>query len=267
MTSFLRKAKDKFDQSQAAHREQSAHRANYAAAVERLAAPGADVKGILASLPDSGDYNGRDLQAINDRAFTGIIEAMLADDVLDETEETNLVAAAGALGITPDRMNADFKPLLERMVVARVNDGRLPVLDAADVRIRLTAGELCHLTTNASLMKWEAVKEWQGRNNGFSFRVAKGVYYRTGQTRGHIVTTGQKLAIEDTGVLTVTSKRAVFTGSRKALEFDYRKLLDIEVFSDGIKLAVSNRQNPSLMRTDAAGDTVAAVINAAAGKN
>ena len=263
--SIFRKAKDKLEQAQASRREASAQRQAYTSAVMQLAEPNADIPAILAALPGDAALNEKDREKLHGTAFLSIANAMLEDDVLDQTEEKNLLAAGNTLGVTQERLHQEFPNLLERLVIARVNDGRLPVIDAADVRLPLKSGEVVHLTTGAALTKWQAVKEWHGGSHGFSFRITKGVYYRTGQTRGRIVTTGQQLATEDTGILTVTSRRAVFSGAKRALEFDYRRLLDVEVFTDGIKLAVSNRQNPSVLHTDASGDVVAAVLNAAAG--
>jgi hypothetical protein len=264
--SIFSKAKDKLDRVHAEHAEQAAQRQAYSDVLAKLPAPGADIPAILAALPSSSAFNPKDLTMVQTNAFQTLAYAMLADDILDETEERNLLAAGQALGVTTDRLNHEFAPLLERLVIAQVNNGRLPSVDASDVRVPLKSGETAHIVSSAALIKWHDVKEWRGANHGFSFRVAKGVYYRTGQTRGHIVTTGQQLATEDTGVLTITNRRVVFNGSRKALEFDYKKLVDVEVYTDGLKLAVSNRQAPSVLRTSRSGDLLAAIINAAASR-
>lgn len=268
MTSLFRKAKEKFDASQANKREQSAQRAAYSAAVMQLAQPGADVQAILKSLPGSTAFKSNgDKQRLHDQAFTAIANAMLEDDLLDLREEEGLLAAADALGVTNDRLNLEYKSILERVLVAKVNDGRLPVLDEADVRLPLKGGEIAHLTTPATLYKWQSVREYKSGGGGFTLRVMKGVYYHTGRTTGRSVIVGQNLVPDDSGILTITNKRAVFSGAKKSLQFEYTKLLDVELFTDGIKLAVSNRQSPSLMKFDVSGDVVGAVLNAAAGQD
>ena len=60
-------------------------------------------------------------------------------------------------------------------------------------------------------------REWRSGSSGFSFRIAKGVTYRTGSSRGHMVVIGRHLAVEDSGFLTITSHRAVFTGVWRSL--------------------------------------------------
>lgn len=267
MPSLFRKAKDKLDQRQSDKREQSDQRMAYSSAVMALAQPGADVEAILVALPDSSAFKSTDRDVLHKNAFRAIADAMLADDILDEREESGLFKAGDALGITADSLYSDFGDLLSRIMVARINDGRLPEVAMGDVRLPVKPGEVVHLSTPAQLNKWVAVREYQGAYSGVSFRLAKGVRYHTGGSRGRSVVVGQELKPEDAGQLTITSRRAVFSGAKKSLQFEYPKLLDLEVFTDGIKLAVSNRQAPSLFTLpNTSGDVIAALINAAVGR-
>jgi hypothetical protein len=73
---------------------------------------------------------------------------------------------------------------------------------------------------------------------------------------------GHELQVADTGVLAVSSTRAAFIGSSKSIEFAYSKLMSIEVFTDGIRFATSNRQMTPLFQLES-GDVVGATLNAA----
>jgi hypothetical protein len=254
-----------FEDAALQRRTRDAARNAYVSAVNKLAEPGADVDKLVAALPDSSaaEFKPDELRSLDDGVFRKIADSLLADDQLTEDEERALIAAGSALGVDTARLNREFSDVLTRLVVAQVNDGRLPVLDSAD--IILQKGEVAHAAMTATLMKWRTVREWQGGSSGFSFRIAKGVTYRTGRTRGHLVDAGQQLVVEDTGILTLTSKRAVFNGSKRTLQFAYPKLVDVQVFTDGLRLAVSNRQTPSTFKF-AQADAAAAIINAAAQK-
>ena|SRR5690348_11570019 len=75
---------------------------------------------------------------------------------------------------------------------------------------------------------------------------------------------GTELQVADNGTLSITSKRAAYLGSRKTMEFPYSKLMNVEVFTDGIRFHASNRQNTPLFTLgDGMGEVVAATINAA----
>ena len=153
-------------------------------------------------------------------------------------EEDALSGLAEAVGYE----QADFEKhdLYTRLQVAKLNDGRLPVVESP--KLMAKRGEVVHLETAAALMKEVAVREWRGASQGVSFPIAKGVRYRVGSTRGHLVTIGTELQIADTGILSVTSQRAAFLGSRKTVEMPYAKLLGMNVFSDAISFSLSNRQ-------------------------
>jgi hypothetical protein len=187
-------------------------------------------------------------------------EIVLADDRLTETEEASLVAALEKLGVTSEAMDEAVPGLVERLIVARVNDGRLPPLDEPHLLAR--PGEAVYLETVARLMKSAVIREYRAGSRGLSFRIMRGVSYRVGATRGQVVTVGTELQVADEGGLSVTDRRIVFSGSSKTLEFRYDKLVDIKLYSDGIQLGVTNRQTPSLFTLDRV-DAVAATINAA----
>jgi hypothetical protein len=113
-------------------------------------------------------------------------------------------------------------------------------------------------------MKEVATREFRGGGQGVSFRIAKGVRYRVGGFRGRSVVVGSELQVQDTGSLSVTSGRVVFLGQKKTIEFLYAKLVGLDVFDDGLRFQVSNRQTVSLIRVHAGlGPVIAATINAA----
>ena len=81
-----------------------------------------------------------------------------------------------------------------------------------------------------------------------------------------MVVLGGHLATEDTGFLTITSHRAVFTGTRRSLEMPYNKLLNLEMFRHGARFHLSNRKIPPLFRLrPGIADSIAAAINATVG--
>ena len=222
------------------------------------------IKGALVRLEQSPN-----VRALSDKerrrrgyeAFERYAENVLADDFLTAEEEEVFDLVAERLGVPQEDWSGRLRPLLLRVMVARANDGRLDALP--NPKLMAKKGEVVHLETAAGLMKEVVQREWRSGSGGVSFKIAPGVRYRTGQTRGRSVVVGSQIVIEDSGVLSVSSQRAVFIGSRKTVECAYSKLVNVEVFTDGIQFHVSNRQKPTLLRLDAGvGDLVAATINA-----
>jgi hypothetical protein len=48
--------------------------------------------------------------------------------------------------------------------------------------------------------------------------------------------------VQDSGVLYVTSQRALFTGRAKTVKFRHDRLVGLKQYTDGLRLNVSNRQ-------------------------
>jgi hypothetical protein len=114
--------------------------------------------------------------------------------------------------------------------------------------IQLKKGEVAHLVLNGVGLV-EPRREpgrWTGASHGVSFRIAKGVRYRVGQSRGTFVQGEEKPAVIDTGVGVITNQRLVFVGSRRSTEWAYTKLLGFSLELDGMAIFnVSNRQKAS----------------------
>lgn len=173
------------------------------------------------------------------------IRDVLDDDRLSEREEQHLFRLAAALGLDLQDLQRRDLAVFEELVIAGLNDGRLP---AVDVPIMTKPGETGRATFAVSLMKEVAIRELRGGSQGVSIRIAKGVSYRTGQIRARSVVIGTQLQVQDTGVLSITNQRAVFAGNQRTLEFRFDKLVGMEQFKDGLRLNVSNRQLASLFK-------------------
>ena len=46
--------------------------------------------------------------------------------------------------------------------------------------------------------------------------------------------------VADTGILAVTSERAVYVGTRKTVEMPYSKLVNLTVYPDGLRLVAAS---------------------------
>jgi hypothetical protein len=66
---------------------------------------------------------------------------------------------------------------------------------------------------------------WVGGYSGFSFRLARGVRYHVGGTKGKRVPGEEAPTAVDTGVATVTDRRVVFQGTKRSREWLFDKLL------------------------------------------
>ena len=204
----------------------------------------------------------REARSYADSAFVAYCGHVLADDHLTAEEEEAFGHVSEALGISQEVLQQDFAEVVSRLVVARVNNGRL--LPMVSHQLMAKKDETVYLEIGAGLMKEVSIREWQGGSGGFSFRVAKGVRYNVGRTKGRSVVVGTEVQMADVGLLAVSSSRIAFLGERKTMEFPLAKLMDIDVYEDGVRIHSSHRQTAPLFQLQAhTADVFAATVNAA----
>jgi hypothetical protein len=247
--------------------ERDRARSDYQGALNRLASgelQPAQAASLLEAAGPRADLSESERASLKAGAFRGYTDTILADDILSEDEEQTFEQTADALGIDQDAMGAQFRDVMDRLVIARVNDGRLPEVEPSFMTKR---SEVVHAEVPASLLKEVTIRERHGgyRYGGFSFRVAKGVRFNTGQAFPPRTAMRQEIQQEDTGILAITSLRCMFIGQGgTTVEMPYTKLVNLGLFSDAIQFHLSNRKRAPLFALGSNIEPVAAVINAAA---
>lgn len=105
-------------------------------------------------------------------------------------------------------------------------------------------------------------RHYEGGSSGVSLRIAKGVRFNVGRSRGHVVS-DKAAAITSTGHLLITNKRLAFLGGQKSLAIKLDKLLEIHPAIYGIKFSDGSKAGPKLVRYQNKnnGDIVCEVLN------
>ena len=97
-----------------------------------------------------------------------------------------------------------------------------------------------------SLVEFKAARgQFEGRSQGVSLHIAKGVNYRVGAMKGHYVPGPESWTVVDTGKVTVDSDGVTFVGGRLTRQWMWKKVLDFVDGDDFTAIAVSNRQKTS----------------------
>ena len=128
-----------------------------------------------------------------------------------------------------------IEALGQSSILSDLQAGRSPRYNI-NAPIILTKGETALWCYNHVTMYQERVRrEYVGSHGGFSFRVIKGVTYRTGGFRGHPVETSY---MENMGLgsLYVTNKNIIFMGQTRSIKVPYSKIIGINPYSDGMEV-------------------------------
>jgi hypothetical protein len=183
---------------------------------------------------------------------------------LSEEAESQLKEIRGYLHLDADS-GAQGDKLIEagrQTRLQRIDDGlrtqqRLDWLEALRAgrsnippppNVILRDGELVFLVTSGVAVEEKVVRrEYAGGSRGVSIRVAKGVSFRVGNSRGHSVPISELVPISE-GQLIITSLRVIFQGNPKSFADPIEKLIDIGPGVDGLRYSVMNRTKPRMVR-------------------
>ena len=88
---------------------------------------------------------------------------------------------------------------------------------------------------------------YSGGNQSLSFRVAKGVSYRVGSSGGSLTRNPEVMQQIDVGNAVFTNQRVIFAGRNTNREWDFSKMLNVDVEPNGTQvfMSVSNRMKTS----------------------
>lgn len=123
-----------------------------------------------------------------------------------------------------------------------LKEGNIPIsLEGSQAPIILKKGEALKVSL-PNIVLWEprAVRRTKGGYGGPSIRVAKGLYFRVGQFSATGESHDEMRSI-DQGNFSLTNKRIIFSGSKRAIEVPLKKIISMEPFSDGIAIRRSNK--------------------------
>ena len=164
----------------------------------------------------------------------------LADGMLTDSEQGKIDDYISALSLPINNLPAEFngsdlEKLGQAAILKNFERGILPTRNMS-VPVLLGKSESVLWTFNGITLYEEKIqREWVGRNRGMSFRICRGVYYRTGGSKGHPVE-HSTMQLLGTGTLFVTNKNLIFHSRMKGSKIPYRKIIGATPYSDGIEI-------------------------------
>lgn len=195
-----------------------------------------NVREVMAVLPlNQEEQNEAYLYVLNKAA-----ENFMKDGILTDTEESLIRSYASAFSLPIDNLpvkyqDTDLAKLGQMTVLKNFAKGIMPST-FVQLPVLLGKAESLLWTYNSVTFYQEKIERETVRNSGgFSFKVAKGVYYHTGRSKGHPVEHKymEKVAVGD---LYVTNQNLIYYSAEKAVKIPYKKLIGITPYSDGIEV-------------------------------
>lgn len=189
-------------------------------------------------------------------AFEAAVDIAIEDKRVTEEEETALYHIHSALQLPEDVLDEVVLRVTKYRDLYELERGNLLYFSVENHS--LNAGENCHWVADVVLMKEKATNPSKD-NSAVATTIKKGLTYRVGSSKGHLITETDFVPIT-TGLLYVTNQRMIFSGEGKSFDISYDKLIDIGLYSDGLKFSVSDNEKPYIFKTLEDEDTEAVGI-------
>lgn len=193
----------------------------------------------------SSDLSENDFNNIKNESFLMAAQWAISDRRVSQTEANSLQNIARRLEISDQVWNKVGSDLNLYFTLNEIESGRLPRTHPANVILQ--KGETGHYSSPAYILEEKVVaRRTVGSSRGTSIRIMKGVSYRIGASKGRIENETAMVRVSE-GTFAVTNKRLIFSGDKKSFSAEYKKLLDIQLFSDGIQFSLTSRQKPIIV--------------------
>lgn len=164
------------------------------------------------------------------RVYTAIKDKLLSDGEFPESEHRFLNQLQSYMQLSDKEAQTDKLNHLRSLAI--IAEGNIPHIETS---VRLKKGEIAHYEGAVSWKHLKTRKKRVAGSRGQSVRIAKGVSFKVGATRGR-TEEWQEFQLVDKGRVVVTSKRLLFIGRQKNLTVSLSRILDIELFTDAVKI-------------------------------
>jgi hypothetical protein len=166
------------------------------------------------------------------------VNHFLNDGNLSEEEEKVLInfTERFALHEAVLDLNGMFSKLVKAGTLREIMEGKVPQRTNLNGNLSFNfqkSETLVWLFTDTKYYEDRTKRRYVGGSQGFSFRIAKGVYYRIGGFAGTPVETTERIYV-DTGPFAVTNKHVYFGGTKKPLRIRHDKIVSFIPYKDGI---------------------------------
>ncbi|MBW4008562.1 hypothetical protein HG532_00765 [Moraxella osloensis] len=154
-------------------------------------------------------------------AYRRTLKALISNGFLNNSNIYNLERFKEVLKIKPIYLQNESKIVEKQRTVNLISSGNLPLVST---NLLLKKDETAYFYEIADLLEERVIgRQYVGGSSGVSFRVAKGVSFRVGASRGRSVSE-RGTVITDNGSLTITNKRIVFVGANKTITIKLENL-------------------------------------------
>ena len=186
-----------------------------------------------------------DIKGLGVKAYESAAKVFLDKGLVSDYDLEQLRRIQTLLMVSDTEINEIKLSVLRMQTINSIQRGNLPIIQPTS--LILQKNEVAYWEEFASLLEEKVVKRgYVGRSQGVSFRIAKGISYRIGESKGQLVSESAIITVA-TGKFVITNQRAVFCGDRKSFNLKLDSIMNIEMFSNGFNIT-DNKGLPRIVQ-------------------
>lgn len=183
-------------------------------------------------------------QQKRDEAYFNVLnkaaDKYMADGWLEDNEQRMIESYTSSLGIALNCLPMQYHTesltrIGQAIVLKNLQRGVLPQKPLT-VPVMLARDEApLWIYDNVTMLQEKITRQYVGGSRGMSYRICKGLTYRTGSFKGHPV---ERSFMETIGVgqLVITNKNLFFHCPTASVKIPYKKLVGVTPYSDGLEV-------------------------------
>ncbi len=202
-----------------------------------------------------------DIGKIKIAAYLAAFQNSRAGGSITSEEEKELENIQRYLQVPDESIVATKEELFRLRLLGEIRGGNVPEIQVTNLITQ--KGEKIYWKESSSLVEEKVIRRgYEGGSSGFSVRIMKGVTYRVGAHKGRLVTETGMVSVS-VGEFIISDRRIVFRGNAKSFSVKLDKILDLQCYSDGIKIFENNRSAPRLIQffSNTNGDIVNSILS------
>ncbi|MCX6151527.1 MAG: hypothetical protein NTX22_13430 [Ignavibacteriales bacterium] len=186
------------------------------------------------------DFNEDSLKSTILEAIELYIENSLDETLIDKKKEDYIFVLKKYFALEQNEINRNgiYLKLIKSLIIRDVLEGLLPKRCNVTNQIPFIIQNnetLIWIENNVNYYEDKEHREYVGSHQGFSIRIASGLYYRAGGFKGKPINTISKEYVS-TGILGFTTKHVYFYSSINSFRIKYAKIVSIMPNSDGFTI-------------------------------
>lgn len=172
-------------------------------------------------------------------AFEAAVDKFLEDRLLSVEEENRLNKFYSVSNLSQEQLNINgyvsritLSSLLRNIREGNIIDQRDNIDFSLPFKF-LKTEKLIWLFSNVKYLEERVATVYKGGSSGFSFRVAKGLYYRAGSFKGKAVKVKEMKDL-GVGILALTDKNIYFSSTEAKIRLPLNNIISFEPYKDGL---------------------------------